>query len=114
MSDFTARDLESMVDNEEVEYDYSGSTETMGGSEFWSEIQWGSDHFVFPGIGKATRVDSAGGMDEGSNIWTVFEVGGRLFRKSGYYASHYGTDWDGAFEEVFPEQKTITVYSAAR
>lgn len=109
MSDFTARDLEHMVDNDEVHYE---DGETVDSQEFWSEIHWGSTRLAFPGIGKAMRVDSAGGMDEGSNIWTVFEVGGRLFRKSGYYASHYGTDWDGAFEEVFPEQKTITVYSA--
>lgn len=34
----------------------------------------------------------------------------RYFRKLGWYQSYNGTDFDGKFKEVFPKQKTITVY----
>jgi len=40
----------------------------------------------------------------------VIRIGDQLFRKEGYYASHYGYDWDGTFEEVEAKPKTITVY----
>jgi hypothetical protein len=34
----------------------------------------------------------------------------RFFKKIGYYSSYEGTSWDGSFHEVFPQQKTVTVY----
>jgi hypothetical protein len=40
----------------------------------------------------------------------VIRVGTQLFRKNGYYASHYGTDWDGSVDEVVSSEKVITVY----
>lgn len=55
-------------------------------------------------------VDTFGGEGQGDDIWVVVRVGDQLFKKSGYYASHYGTDWDGDVTEVKPVQKTITVY----
>lgn len=55
-------------------------------------------------------VEETGGPDEGSNASVVIQVGTQFFRKEGYYASHYGHDWDGSFEEVHPKVKTITVY----
>ena len=48
----------------------------------------------------------------GEDVWIIVGVGTQLFRKYGYYASHYGTDWDGSFEEVTPVEKVITVYNA--
>lgn len=62
------------------------------------------------GLGAVTEVDSGGGMDEGSNLFTVLEIGTRFFRKSGYYASHDGSYWDGSFKQVRPREKLITVY----
>ena len=57
-----------------------------------------------------TTVEDYGGMDMGSTRYIVFEVDGRLFRKDGYYASHYGTDWDGDFREVRKVVKEVNFY----
>lgn len=54
--------------------------------------------------------ENYGGLDLGSEAWMVIRIGDQLFRKEGYYASHYGYDWDGTFEEVEAKPKTITVY----
>lgn len=52
-----------------------------------------------------------GGQGE---IYVVLKltVDGReqFFKRSGTYASHCGTDWDDELVEVFPKQKSITVY----
>jgi hypothetical protein len=51
-----------------------------------------------------------GGEGHGEEVWIVVKVGDQLFKKDGYYASHYGTDWDGSFREVKAQQKYVTVY----
>lgn len=78
----------------------------------WSEAE-DIDH-TFNGT-HLKGVDSGGGEGEGSNAYVVVKVthpGGHVqhFRKNGYYASHYGYDWDGELYEVKPVEKTITVY----
>lgn len=60
------------------------------------------------------EVERTGGMDEGSNASVIIEVGSQFFKKSGYYASHYGHDWDGDFLEVKPVEKTVVVYEAVQ
>ena len=55
-------------------------------------------------------VDETGGMDAGSDASVVIRVGDQLFRKQGYYQSHYGYDWDGDFSEVEPYARTVTDY----
>lgn len=57
-------------------------------------------------------VANYGGEGKGEERWVVARIGTQFFRKDGYYASHYGTDWDGEFYEVKPVEKTITVYEA--
>lgn len=54
--------------------------------------------------------DFGGGEGQGEQTWVVIQVGSQLFRKDGFYQSHYGTDWDGDFREVKEQQKTVTVY----
>lgn len=56
------------------------------------------------------KIDSTGGMDEGSAASTTFKVGSQYYRKGGFYRSHYGYDWDGDFTEVVAVEKTIVVY----
>jgi hypothetical protein len=60
-----------------------------------------------------TVEDSYGGEDQGSDYWCVWKFskdGQECFVKFyGYYASHYGTDYQG-WTFVTPQQKTITVY----
>lgn len=51
-----------------------------------------------------------GGEGHAEAIETVIKVDGRLFRKTGYYASHDGEYWDGDLEEVEAYEKTVTDY----
>lgn len=44
------------------------------------------------------------------DTYIILEAGGKTYRKFGWTASHDGTYWEGSFNEVFPEQKTITVW----
>lgn len=46
----------------------------------------------------------------GEEVWVVVKVGDQLFRKDGYYASHYGTDWDGNFYTVTAQVREVTFY----
>lgn len=60
--------------------------------------------------------DSYGDYNEGDGeIYMVFQVGDRFFRKEGYQSS-YGDDrsWDGAVVEVFPREFTSVVYEVKR
>ena len=59
-----------------------------------------------------TTVDDYGGEGKGDDLWVVFTAGTQLFRKSGYYASGYGYEWDGELEEVRAVEKTIIVYES--
>lgn len=47
---------------------------------------------------------------DGEEIFSVVKIGDQLFRQEGYYASHYGTDWDGRLEEVEAYQESVTFY----
>lgn len=77
----------------------------------WHEINSEGFSVVIDGeLLEATSVDSTGGMDEGSNASSTWQIGEQYFRKSGYYQSHYGYDWDGELEEVHPVQKVVTVF----
>lgn len=56
------------------------------------------------------KIESTGGMDEGSNASIVFKLNDQFFRKEGFYASHYGYDWDGAFYECEPKEVVVVQY----
>lgn len=108
----TAQQVADAIDNEQIKYD--GDTEyNISSSEFFSELQYGSDSYTISIDGvdyKPEKVDDYGGMDMGSELWVVFKIGDQLFKKSGWYASHDGSYWDGDLSEVKPVQKTITVF----
>lgn len=57
--------------------------------------------------------DHHGGMDEGSDYWTVWsfeDMNDKVYVKfQGYYASHYGSEYE-EFYFVQPKEKVITVY----
>lgn len=62
-------------------------------------------------LGKVWVVHEEGGEGQGDHAEVVFTVDNRrFFRKTGYYASFYGFEWDGPFREVKAVEKTITVY----
>jgi hypothetical protein len=100
---YTAREVEHAVEEHD---DFDG----------WGEIKWTNTGDVALTVtlnGESvdvTKVADYGGEGQGDEIWVVVQVGDQLFRKDGYYASHYGSDWDGDFDEVFAHEKTITVY----
>lgn len=48
-------------------------------------------------------VETTGGEGKGDEASIVIKIGDQYFRKEGYYASHYGYDWDGDLEEVRPK-----------
>lgn len=67
------------------------------------------------GLGPINEVQQEGGMDEGSNWFSVkhFVDHDIYIKVTGYYQSHHGTDfWDGwdSCKQVTPQQRTITVY----
>lgn len=57
--------------------------------------------------------DHHGGMDEGSDYWTVWsfsDMNEKVYVKfQGYYASYYGSEYE-EFYFVQPKEKVITVY----
>lgn len=66
-------------------------------------------------FGKITEIEQIGGEEEGSNWFSIkyFEKTKQYFKISGYYQSYSGTDFEGyesCLKEVFPKEKTITVY----
>ncbi len=69
---------------------------------------------ALPGIGQVTTVETGVRQnDEYFSILKVTDADGneRLFRRSGWYASHYGGEYDGPTYEVRPVEKLITVYN---
>lgn len=101
---YNAREVEEAIESTRDFYD-------------WDEVRWVNNGDVALYIDVAgethvpvTTIDSFGGEGQGDSMWVVVKVGSQFFRKNGYYASHYGTDWDGDFSEVTPQQKTITVW----
>lgn len=54
--------------------------------------------------------DHGGGEGSGEERWIVIEVGGRLFRKDGYYASYEGSTFDSDLREVRAVEKPVTFY----
>lgn len=105
MSDYTLEEIKAATG----EYGFAEE-----GSEYYDEEvpEWG----YFPTLslrGETIPVEwvaEAGGMDKGSYAMHVFKVGDQLFRKEGFYQSHYGYDWDGDLTEVEAYEKTVTDY----
>lgn len=133
-AELSARDVEQIIDtwmeNNESNVVYVAST--------WNEIKcegfvesvyhqtghplnpaWGhfekiSEFTTIDGLGDTYLEDSYGGQGQGDEYWLVIRVenGGksRWFKKPGYYQSYSGGELDGNLYEVFPKQKTVTVW----
>ena len=93
---------------------------------FWSELDWNLDPErsygdpVDPYVtidGETYEVEvldaDTGHEGHGESIYCVVKVGDEVFRKTGYYASHHGDEWDGQFKKVRGVEKTITVWENA-
>ena len=118
MTDYTASQVESAIES-------SPGFESWGEADNWTlagprtnwsgKVYEATDDRLFIAIDDelipVEFVDGKMPAEEGgSSVWVVVRAGTQLFRKNGYYASHYGTDWDGSFDEVIPSEKVITVY----
>lgn len=110
MSDYTSEEIEVAVTGF-----YNDTTEEFieGIEESWSEIAYGDGPETLTLRGEEVplvHVTQVGGQGEGENIWCVFQLGDQLFRKEGYYASHYGSDWDGDLYECEVVERTVKFY----
>ena len=65
-------------------------------------------------IGKWEEVDQYGGEGQGDTWYSVkyFKDHDVYIRTDGWYSSYEGTEFEEGYgREVFPQQKTITVYN---
>lgn len=101
MSDYTKQEIENAMNDadgwSEFHYLSNGALESM-------ELR--GEHV------DAEKVASYGGEGYGDEIWVVLKVGDQLFRKEGFYASDYGSDWDGDCYEVRAVERPTTYYEA--
>ena len=54
--------------------------------------------------------EESGNSGYGEAVWVVVKVGDQFFKKEGYTSSYDSDTFDGRCTEVFPHQKTVTVY----
>lgn len=61
---------------------------------------------------KTRETDSYGEYMQGDeDVFVIFELNGKFYKKSGYQDSYGGSTWDGPVVEVTPITKTIQVWS---
>lgn len=135
---YTIADLEDAIENEDTEWEGSWHEfeESVDNTHEYRDVPAHTDGAYFdrynerwrakfeldepgaaiPGIGQAVLVEQFGGEGQGDQLWFVFRVTDadgedRLFRKSGYYASYDGGEYDGDLDEVVEAQVLTTVYN---
>jgi hypothetical protein len=47
---------------------------------------------------------------DSEDVWSIFSVNGRFFRKKGFFISYGGFEWDTSLEEVQSVEKIINVW----
>lgn len=111
---YTIEELNRAIEDEEN--DFGGSWYEF---EYHADSRWQNPKVeypvVIPGIGRAEVIDQHGGEGQGEDLWMIFKVWGhdgfvRYFRRDGYHRSWVGGAYDGPTTEVYPIEKTITVY----
>ena len=117
MTDYTTAEIDDAIASSEDGI-YNEETDTYDGSvPCWEELSWsdkGGKKFEITLRGEKVEGEVAaaqGGCEGGGeSIWCVVKVGDQFFKKTGYYASHYGTEWDGDVKIVTPVIRAITFY----
>jgi hypothetical protein len=108
LANASPREVEKAVLSHVGEYSYEAT--------WWHwRDENGNDGTEVAGLGKVTTVDSEGGSEgDGEYTHVVIKVTQgdvtRYFKKTGYYSSYGGSDWDGEIRSVWPATKTVTVY----
>jgi hypothetical protein len=116
MTHYTAEQVEQAIQDSPQFETWEGADEWLKDGQNWAgglfvradnrlvlDIDGVTEYAEFEG----GKMPSEGGGEE---VWAVVKVGTQYFRKEGYYASHYGTDWDGDVTEVTPTPKMVTFY----
>lgn len=108
MSDYTADEVAAAVDaHDSLDWHDMGDAGYGASPGPWAVILRGSPEVVTREGGQAP---AEGG---GEDVSVVIGIGTQFFRKTGWYASHNGTDWDSSLTEVRPEEKTVTTWVSA-
>jgi hypothetical protein len=100
-------ELERIIDNDNEKYNEL--------AENYNSADWHKEMEKI--IGPIKMVEQVGGSDQGSYWYSILNfIDHNVFIKiTGYYTSYEGTSFTmfdtSDFKEVFPSQKTITVYS---
>ena len=101
------KELERIIDNDNEKY--------IELAENYTHADWHKEMEKI--IGPIEMVEQVGGSDQGSYWYSVLNfIDHNVFIKiTGYYTSYEGTSFTmfdtSDFKEVFPSQKTITIYS---
>jgi hypothetical protein len=122
---FTAKHVEEALESFDIVYSsdsgrwsFEPCTKHSPGFS-WTEFGYAlddKDPIIASGLGVITGVVVDSGHEgHGEYCELVFKLTlddgtEQYFKKVGYYASFYGTDWDGGFYEVKPTEKVVTVY----
>lgn len=122
MTDYTAAEVEEALDallglayNEDEDEPEEGEVDGWDELEYALKGRYG--HTKLTSIilrGEPAPIEYVadfGGQGQGDDLWLVIKVGDQLFRKEGYYASDYGSNWgDGDFSEVHAVVREVTFY----
>lgn len=83
------------------------------GWDYITEEGYGGKPVVMNLLGKDVSIKVVESKQQSEESYLILEIDGTLYRKDGWYASHYGSEWDGSFYPVKPVEKTITVWKRA-
>lgn len=124
--EISLEEIENLLEGNGREYDEEADDQEEFGWYFWLWEGHKDAWTILNNKYMARTVHTLGGSEGGGeNVEIVVEVTphfagvqkfsmeSRFFEKLGYYASFDGCDFDGSFTEVWPQQKTITVYERA-
>jgi hypothetical protein len=76
----------------------------------WSEWAYGPNPVTIPELGSVEIVYEGRDPLDPDVMYVVIRVDGKLFKKSGYYSSYSGGEWDDDWREVEEKKKEITIY----
>lgn len=104
MSKLTPADIEAAISEQEDWY--------------WDEIEYytrGDDALTLSidGTEYPVKVEdeyTGGEGDWNTETFIIFKVGSQHFKKTGFYQSHYGNDWDGPLVEVHQVVRPVSVW----
>lgn len=113
---YTAAQVEAVIDAADVEWSYAEDWHAAGTYKDWrgDDVEQEDNRLRLDIDGETVYAEFAGGKmpaeGGGERVYAVIKVGDQFFQKNGYYARHYGTDWDGSLDEVHPVEKVVTIY----